>query len=135
MSLQTEALSMYGDPFNPSSTDLLAHWSGYQLSDNLWARVIHPSIAKTSEMVCDNGRSGPDACSAPSPGQLGITLCLFSCVGVAVIMSVVFFATGELSGMKMSLTAIYVSSWISQVLAELQTGPILKLPDTNSSYS
>ena len=135
MSLRTEALSMYSDPFNPSSTDLLARWSGYQLSDNLWARVIHPSIAKTSEMVCDNGQPGPDACSAS--GQLGITLCPFSFVGVALVMSIVFFATGELSGMKMSLIAIYMSSWISQVLSELQTGPLPKLPATlvNSSYS
>ena len=75
MPLRTEALSMYADPFHPSSLNLLMRWSDYHLSDNLQARVIHPSIVQASQTVCDNGQSGSACLSSQSPGKLGVMLC------------------------------------------------------------
>ena len=65
------------------------------------------------------------------------SLSFFFCGCCNNYVRIVFFATGELSGMKMSLIVFYVSSWISQVLSELQTETLPKLPATlsNSSYS
>ena len=75
MPLRTEALLMYADPLHPSDQNLLARWSDYHLSDNLQARVIHPSIVQASQTVCDNGQSGSACLSSQSPGKLGVMLC------------------------------------------------------------
>ena len=98
MSLKEEALPMSENPFLPSNIGLLARWSGYYLSDNLWARVIHPSIARTYQPVCDNGQSGSACLSSQSPGELGVMLCPSLCGWQDT--SVVFFAVKKLGQKK-----------------------------------
>ena len=115
MPLRTEALSMYADPFHPSSLNLLMRWSDYHLSDNVWARVIHPSIAETSHPVCNSGQSGSAACSSQSPGELGIMLCLSHC-GRQDTCSVLF--NGGIKSKENAFVSLRVSIWITWVSPE-----------------
>ena len=101
MPLRTEALSMFDNPLSSSNQSLLARWSDYHLSDNIWAQVIHPSIARTYQPVCDNGQSGSAACSSQQPGELRIMLCPSHCR--CQDKSEVFFAVEELGQKKKSL--------------------------------